>query len=161
MTETEMRFDPLRETWTVFCAERLAPPPPHREGDTRQSPFAAGASVQHSISQLIATSVVPAALKQKLRVARDFYERKRRSIFQDILGEEIRVAKRLVYENNGFAVFCPYASRAPFEMAIYPKRQVADLHGISDQENSQLADALKISLQKLNAALDSPAYNLA
>ena len=120
----------------------------------------AGARLEHSISQLFAMAVVPPLLRQKLTVARDFFERKKRSIFEDILREEVRVAKRLVYENNGFAVFCPYASRSPFEMVIYPKRQCPDLHGISDQENVQLADALKSSLSKLNRALDTPAYNL-
>lgn len=120
----------------------------------------AGARFAHSISQLVAMAVVPASLRQKLVVARDFYERKKRSIFEDILKDEVRAGSRLVYENNGFAAFCPYASRAPFEQAIYPKRQCADFHGITEQEISQLADALKTSLLKMNRALDHPAYNL-
>ena len=121
----------------------------------------AGAGFGHSISQLFALAVVPPVLRQKLVVARDFFERRKRSIFEDILRDEIRVAKRLVYENNGFAVFCPYASRSPFEIAIYPKRQCPDFHGITDQENAQLADALKTALLKLDRALDTPPYNLA
>ncbi len=120
----------------------------------------AGATVAHSISQLIAMAVTPLPLRQKLIVARDFYKRKKRSIFEDILREEVRVSRRLVYENNGFAVFCPYASRSPFEQAIYPKRQCADFHGITDQEAAQLADVLKTALRRLIKALDLPAYNL-
>ncbi|MEA3186426.1 MAG: UDPglucose--hexose-phosphate uridylyltransferase [Chthoniobacter sp.] len=120
----------------------------------------AGAQVSHALSQLIAMSVVPAPLLQKLDVAREFYERKKRSIFEDVLREEVRIGTRLVYENNGFAAFCPYASRAPFEVAIYPKRQCADFHGLSDQEIAQLADALKATLRKLARALDRPAYHL-
>ena len=99
-------------------------------------------------------------LVRKLEVSRDFYERKKRSIFEDIWREEVRTATRLVYENNGFAVFCPYASRTPFELAVYPKRQCADFHGISDQEVQQLADALKTSLGKLAGALNHPPYHL-
>ncbi|MGB8356143.1 MAG: HIT domain-containing protein [Chthoniobacteraceae bacterium] len=120
----------------------------------------AGASSAHPISQLIAMAVIPPALTQKLETARAFYQQKKRSIFEDILTDEIRAGSRLVYENNGFAAFCPYASRTPFEMAIYPKRQCADFHGISDQELSQCADVLKIVIRKLNRALDNPAYNL-
>jgi len=122
---------------------------------------AAGAGTGHPISQLFAMAVVPPSLKRKLEVARDFFERKKRPIFEDILSDEVRVAKRLVYENNGFAVFCPYASRTPFEMAIYPKRQCPDFHGVSDQEVAQLADALKTALLKLDRALDTPSYSLA
>ncbi len=120
----------------------------------------AGARVAHSVSQLVAMAVVPPLLLRKLAVARAFFETKKRSIFDDILREEVRTGTRLVYENNGFAVFCPYASRAPFELAIYPKRQCPDFHGLSDQETVQLADALKTALRRLNRALDHAPYNL-
>ena len=120
----------------------------------------AGSHVPHAVSQLIALAILPPTLVKKLEVSRDFYDRKKRSIFEDIWREEVRTATRLVYENNGFAVFCPYASRTPFEMAVYPKRQCADFHGISDQEVQQLADALKNSLGKLSGALNRPPYHL-
>jgi UDPglucose--hexose-1-phosphate uridylyltransferase len=137
-------------------------------GDSRMRSFfvvknvgrAAGGTVNHSLSQLIAMAMVPPVLRRKLDIAREFFATKKRSIFQDILAEEVRTATRLVYENNGFAVFCPYASRAPFEVAIYPKRQCPDFHGISDQERTQLADVLCVALKKLNATLDHPPYNL-
>lgn len=121
---------------------------------------AAGALVNHSVSQLVAMAIIPPALRQKLRVARAFYAAKKRSIFEDLLAEEVRAATRLVYENNGFTAFCPYASRAPFELAIIPKRQCPDFHGLSDQERTQLADVLRTVLRKLNRALDHPACNL-
>jgi UDPglucose--hexose-1-phosphate uridylyltransferase len=120
----------------------------------------AGARVGHSVSQLVAMAVVAPAVKWKLEIARRFYEVKKRSIFEDILQEEIRSGTRLVYENNGFTVFCPYAARAPFELAIYPKRQCPDFHGLTEQETVQLADVLRSSLRKLGRALDHPAYNL-
>ncbi len=136
--------------------------------DTRMRSFSivknvgvpAGARVAHSVSQLVAMAVVPPLLARKLTIARAFFETKKRSIFDDILREEVRAGTRLVYENNGFTVFCPYASRAPFELAIYPKRQCPDFHGLSDQETVQLADALKNALRRLNRALDHAPYNL-
>lgn len=120
----------------------------------------AGERVRHSVSQLLAMAVIHPLLQRKLKTARTFYDARKRSIFEDILTEEVRTGTRLVYENNGFTVFCPYASRAPFELAIYPKRQCADFHGLTDQETAQLADVLKIALSKLNRALDHPPYNL-
>jgi UDPglucose--hexose-1-phosphate uridylyltransferase len=122
---------------------------------------AAGALVPHALSQLVALAVIPARLKRKLEVARSFYGQKKRSIFEDILGEEVRTGARVVYENHGFCVFCPYASRAPFEMTLYPKRQSADFHAITDEEVVQLADALQAALLRLNGALDHPPYHLA
>ncbi len=121
----------------------------------------AGALVPHAVSQLVAMAVIPARLKRKLAVARLFYDQKKRSIFEDILQEELRSGIRMVYENHGFCVFCPYASRTPFELAVYPKRQKADFHAVSEEEVAQLADALRVALQKLNGALDHPPYQLA
>jgi UDPglucose--hexose-1-phosphate uridylyltransferase len=103
---------------------------------------------------------MPPALKRKLDSARAFYEQKKRSIFEDILSEEVAPGTRLVYENNGFTVFCPYAARTPFELAIYPKRQCPDFHGLSDQECTQFADVLRTTLLKLGRALDHPPYHL-
>ena len=120
----------------------------------------AGARVGHSVSQLLAMAMVPPLLRRKLHVCREFFAVRKRSIFADILREEVRTGTRLVYENNGFAAFCPYASRAPFELTIFPKRQCADFHGLTDQEIAQLADTLKTALRKLNRALDHPPYNL-
>ncbi len=121
---------------------------------------AAGGLTPHAVSQLVAMAVINPLLKTKLTAARHFYHQKKRSIFEDILCEEVRSGTRLVYENNGFAVFCPYASRSPFEMAIYPKRQCPDFHGVSEQEITQLADVLRVALRKLAIALGHPAYNL-
>jgi UDPglucose--hexose-1-phosphate uridylyltransferase len=121
---------------------------------------AAGERVPHSVSQLLAMAVVSPLLLRKLQTARAFYEARKRSIFEDILSEEVRTGTRLVYENNGFTVFCPYASRAPFELVVYPKRQCPDFHGLTTQETAQLADVLKIALGKLNRALDHAPYNL-
>jgi UDPglucose--hexose-1-phosphate uridylyltransferase len=120
----------------------------------------AGGRVTHSVSQLLATAIINPLLLRKLETARSFFVARKRSIFEDILTEEVRTGTRLVYENNGFSVFCPYASRAPFELVIYPKRQCPDFHGLTAQETTQLADVLKIALGKLNRALDHAPYNL-
>lgn len=120
----------------------------------------AGERVRHSVSQLLAMATISPLLERKLQTARAFYEARKRSIFEDILTEEVRTGTRLVYENNGFTVFCPYASRSPFELAVYPKRQCPDFHGLTGQETAQLADVLKFALGKLNRALDHAPYNL-
>ncbi|MCX7887298.1 MAG: DUF4921 family protein [Verrucomicrobiae bacterium] len=119
----------------------------------------AGASLPHPHSQLIATPVTPKHVKEKLEGAMRYFAYKDRSIFEDILRQELREGTRLVYENPGFVVFCPFASRFPFEVTILPRRQSADFHTIQPEEIHLLADALKTALQKLNKALNHPQYN--
>src|SRR5262249_49619239 len=120
----------------------------------------AGASLRHSHYQLIATPVTPARVKTKLAGARDYYERKERSVFQDILRHEQRDGRRVVFENAGFLVFCPFASRFPFELCILPNTQAPDFHSIAPAELQQLAEALKVGLGKLSRGLNQPQYNL-
>jgi UDPglucose--hexose-1-phosphate uridylyltransferase len=121
---------------------------------------AAGASLTHSHYQLIATPVTPARVKTKLAGALDYYQRKERSVFHDMLRQEQRDGSRIVFENDGFLVFCPFAARFPFELCLLPKRQAADYHHIERDEILQLADALKVTLSKLSRGLNKPQYNL-
>lgn len=120
---------------------------------------AAGQSIAHSLSQVFAMAVIPSALRRKLESARDYYAAKARSLFADILAEEKRKGARVVYENAGCVVFCPYAARGPFEVAIWPKRQSPDFHHSNHEELGHFADALHQALARLNRALGRPAWH--
>jgi UDPglucose--hexose-1-phosphate uridylyltransferase len=120
----------------------------------------AGSRTARGVSQLVAMPMVPPLLKQKLHVAAEFLKAKERSLFAAILDDERKAAKRIVYENSGFVAFCPYASRVPFELALWPKREWGWFEEISDLEMTQFAEALRHLLQQLAFALDSPAYHL-
>ncbi len=120
----------------------------------------AGASLGHAHSQLIALPITPLVVKHKLQASQKYYEEKERCLFEDMLRHEQKEGSRMVYENNGFAVFCPYASRFPFELCIIPKRQSPDFHSCSDHELHSLAEALRTCLQRLSIGLHQPNYNL-
>ncbi len=119
----------------------------------------AGASLVHPHSQLIATPITPKRVKEKLLGAMQYYAYKDRSIFGDILRQELLEGTRLVYENEGFVAFCPFASRFPFEITIMPRRQTAYFQNIQPAEVRQLADILRACLRKLDQALHRPQYN--
>jgi len=119
----------------------------------------AGATLPHPHSQLIATPVTPKRVKEKLTGAMQYFNYKDRSLFEDLLRQEIRDGSRLVYENTGFVAFCPFASRFPFEVTILPRRQTAYFYDIQPDEILQFADALKVTLMKLAKALNQPQYN--
>jgi len=67
---------------------------------------------------------------------------------------------RLVAENDGYHLFCPFASRFPFELAIFPKRHNPDYTACSPTELHDLAEVLKFALLRLNVILEKPGYNL-
>jgi len=121
---------------------------------------AAGASLQHSHSQLIATPVTPKRVKEELVGAKEHYDYKRRCVFCDIIRQETRwTPERIVAENDGFIALSPFAARFPFEMWVLPKRHACDFTYIEGDEFWQLAHILKLVLTKLSIALDDPPYN--
>ncbi|HAW50042.1 TPA: galactose-1-phosphate uridylyltransferase [bacterium] len=120
----------------------------------------AGASLFHPHTQLIATPVTPITVKAELQGAESYFKMKERCIFCDIMHEELSLEKRIVYENDGFVAFCPYASRFPFEVWILPKNHDIDFHSESVVKNNHfLAEILKIVFQKLAIGLNDPQYN--
>lgn len=164
----ERRFEelPVDDVVKVIGAWRLRIEDLMRDGRLRtftvvkNTGRAAGQTVAHSISQVFAMAMVTPSLRRKLNSARTYFAAKKRSLFTDLLEEEQRRAARIVHENAGFVVFCPYASCAPFELAVWPRRQSPDFHHIHGHEIALLADALRTALGKLNRALDHPAWNL-
>lgn len=119
----------------------------------------AGATLDHSHSQLIATPIVPKRVKEELRGASDYYEYKERCVFCDIVGQEIKDKKRIIEENEHFLSFCPYASRFPFEICIIPKKHHAKFEETPQEKMLCLAEILKKTLFRLKKALNNPPYN--
>lgn len=120
----------------------------------------AGASQKHSHSQIIALPVIPLALKEKLAPCQEYFVQKDRNIYEDILRNEVKEAERMVYENAGFGVMCPFASRFAFETLLLPKQQRADFYLCGDHELVLLADALQKILMAYRVGLNVPSYNL-
>lgn len=119
----------------------------------------AGASLEHPHSQLIALPIVPLSVQQELIGARDYYALKERCIFCDIVDQESQDRRRVIFENDGFLVTSPFASRFPFEMYVLPRNHGSHFEHAGSREYSALAHALKAALSALKAALDDPPFN--
>ncbi|GAB4243698.1 MAG: galactose-1-phosphate uridylyltransferase [Candidatus Methylacidiphilales bacterium] len=120
----------------------------------------AGATLPHAHSQLVALPVTPLALKEKLRAAQAHFLAKERNLFEDILRYERQVRERVVLENAGFLVFCPFASRFAYETVLMPKRQESDFARTDGHDLVLLADALRQILRLYRRGLEKPSYNL-
>ncbi|MEM2320493.1 MAG: DUF4921 family protein [Candidatus Bathyarchaeia archaeon] len=119
----------------------------------------AGASLSHAHMQIIAMPMVPRIVSEELAAGGRYYEDNGRCIFCDIISEERRT-ERLIYENNDFIVFAPWASINPFEFWIFPKRHQSSILDIADNEIRGFAEALRLSLGGLRRLLNDPPYNL-
>lgn len=119
----------------------------------------AGASIDHSHSQLIVTPVVPISVWEEMTGSLEFYNYRGRCIFCDIIQQELATDSRIVLDTPSFVVFCPFASRFPFETWIVPKQHSSHFENIQRQGIEEMGMVLKNTLRKLEVALDDPAYN--
>lgn len=121
---------------------------------------AAGASLSHSHSQIIALPVVPRNLKVELDAARAHYKHKERCIFCDVIKQELITRERIVSENDQYLSFAPFASRFPFELTVIPKEHSYSYIKTDDASLYNLGLMLKDVLTRLKVALNDPAYNI-
>ena len=119
----------------------------------------AGASLEHSHSQMICTPVVPKRVQEEMRRCKEFYRRRDRCLFCDIGGQEIADGRRIVIDGEQFLCIAPYASRFPFEMWLLPKRHSANFHSIERHEAAELGRLLRGAVAGLEGALTEPPYN--
>jgi UDPglucose--hexose-1-phosphate uridylyltransferase len=120
---------------------------------------AAGTSLEHPHSQLIATPIVPPQIRSRLEHATRYFDTTGKCVGCFVLEQELKAKARVVIETDGFAVFMPYASFVPFQMLVLPKRHMASFADINDSEIFELASVLKIALSKLYRGLDNPDFN--
>lgn len=121
---------------------------------------AAGASLEHPHSQLIALPILPKHVVEELEGAKQYYLLKERCVFCDVIRQELESGVRIIGENDGFVTLAPYAPRFPFETWILPKRHESSFENASSKTYEDLAKALKTLLMKSDRVLDLPAYNL-
>jgi len=119
----------------------------------------AGASLDHSHSQVIATPVVPKRVEEEMEGSKKYFDFKGRCVFCDIINQEIESKERLLWEDENFISFCPFASRFPYEMGILPKRHYSDFRKINQTEVRSLAWMFKRCIESLNRILPNVPYN--
>ena len=120
----------------------------------------AGTSLPHAHSQIVAAPVFLPRLLRRLDVATHYFNDHESCVYDDVLAGELEAKERLVYENEGFVAFEPFASASPFETWILPRRHGSSFGGLRDDELDLLAAALLGVTRALSAAHQDPDWNL-
>ncbi len=120
---------------------------------------AAGASLEHSHSQLIALPVLPRMIVSELEGAKSYFQYKDRCLFCDIIRQEIQQGVRVVCQNELFITISPFAPRTPFEMWVLPKQHASDYCAQSDAQLTGLAEIMSQSLRRLDCCIPNVPYN--
>jgi UDPglucose--hexose-1-phosphate uridylyltransferase len=119
----------------------------------------AGASLEHTHSQLIALPIVPKRVREEVDNSRRYFIEKERCIFCDMIRQEVETETRVILENDHFIALAPYAPRFPFETWLLPRQHSSAFENMPSTQYASLARLLREYLVRLDSVLSRPAYN--
>lgn len=114
----------------------------------KNSGGSAGASIQHSHSQVFATNFIPPHLLHRSQKAQEYTIRTGRCPYCDMIKTEEK-SPRLIYRDQFVSVFAPYASQNNYEVWILPQRHIDNVMLLHPEERLAFATQLKSVLKKI------------
>ena len=138
---------------------------------------AAGGSIPHTHSQIIATPVIPENVAREVRNSREFHDKNHQCIFCTLIDEaltfeatiydrgsgevrrKINVGQYVVERGEKFIAIKPFASRYEWEVHILPLRHEADFLDESPEDLADLAKVMRRTMARLDAVLGGAQYN--
>jgi UDPglucose--hexose-1-phosphate uridylyltransferase len=154
----------LRATWAAY-RDRLAEHARHGRWKYGQIfknvGAAAGASIEHTHSQLIALPHVPGEIQTELSACAAYFAQHRRGLFAELISRELAAGERFVAQSPRFVAFCPFASRFPYEVWVLPRAGSPRFDCVADDDElEELGQFVQNIVRKIECVLSRPAYNL-
>jgi UDPglucose--hexose-1-phosphate uridylyltransferase len=136
---------------------------------------AAGASISHTHSQIIAMPVVPDNVQEEVRNSAVFYQTAHRCIFCSQIDEALNFETTIYNKESGavqrridvgqfvierrFIAIKPFASRYEWEVHILPLKHQADFLDATPEDLADLARIFRRTMARLNTVLGGVQYN--
>ncbi|RYJ42087.1 UDP-glucose--hexose-1-phosphate uridylyltransferase [Flavobacterium beibuense] len=102
-----------------------------------------GCSNPHPHGQIWASQKLPLEPFKKQCSQKEYFEKHNNTLLSDYLQKEINKNERLIFENNHFVAVVPFWATWPYEAMIIPKRAMARITDMTDDEKTGLADTYK------------------
>ena len=119
----------------------------------------AAATQPHPHSQILALPLIDKEFKAILDNSERFYDNDGECLQCLINRMEKKEKKRIVFENDDFIAYVPFAPKFVFQVIVVPKRHSPRFEEIMEKEKKSLAEALKDVLLKFCKGLNNPPYN--
>ena len=120
---------------------------------------AAGASLHHSHSQLIATSEMPIAAKAVAARMKHHWAKTGCCLQCDTIRAEIKAKQRLVASTRSMVAYCPFGSHLPRLLRITTRRHLECFEDLTMDELGELVRLVRRSIHWLQAIYPDVAYN--
>ena len=109
-----------------------------------------GVTLHHPHSQIYAYSFLPPRVEKMYVTAKKYYEQTGKVLMNEIIKREMAEQKRIVFENEFWVAFVPYAAKYPFEIQVAPKQSVADLSKLNEEQLNSWPEIASTIMKKLD-----------
>ena len=99
-----------------------------------------GCSNPHPHGQIWAQESLPVEPSKKQHHQAEYFKRNNRTLLFDYLQQELASNERVVIENEHFVVIAPFWAVWPFETLIVPRRPMARITEMTEEERNAFAD---------------------
>jgi UDPglucose--hexose-1-phosphate uridylyltransferase len=111
-----------------------------------------GVTLSHPHGQIYGYPFVTPRTERVLAQARRHRDRTGRSLFGEILAEELEDGARVVVRGEHWTAFVPFAARWPVEIHLYPHRPIPDLPDLDESERTEFAAVYLEILRRIQSA---------
>lgn len=143
LTIPEMQVDDIRKVVDVWACEYQnlgAKPFINHVQIFENKGSVMGCSNPHPHGQVWAQSSVPVEVQKEVDQQSAYFKKHGHTLLEDYLDAELRKQERIVCQNRYFVALVPFWATWPFETMILPKRRVANITGLTDEERTAFAD---------------------
>lgn len=102
-----------------------------------------GVTMPHPHGQAYGYSFIPKKIKEELEGAKEYYNDKGRCIFCDLLEEEKRDGRRIIFENEHFITYVPFFSPLTYGVHVTSKRHLPDPAAMTGIELNSLGETIR------------------
>ena len=102
-----------------------------------------GCSNPHPHGQIWAQSTIPDEPLKKQKAQLKYFKKHGKTLLSDYVAAELQKNERILFENDHFVGLVPFWAVWPFEAMIIPKRPMARITDMTDDEKTAFANAYK------------------
>ena len=147
--------------WQLRLRQLRALPQIRQAAVFRNQGAAAGASLTHAHSQIIATAATMPQIAERHRRATEHRSLTGRDLVQDWLEAERCDSRRIVRETDAMVCLCPFASRSAYQLRLVAlSQQIPRFEELDSSFLTTLAAELRVAADALEKCLGTTAGNL-
>ncbi len=110
-----------------------------------------GVTMPHPHGQIYAYPFLPKKLELETNAAKEYYEERHECLFCDMLKNERKEDRRIIFHNEHFTVFLPFYSEYPYGVYIVSNRHTEYMTNFTGEERASLGLTIRDTVGMLDS----------